>query len=86
MLRYNIPKSRRNVLVHHVHYDCLGHTIDITDTFFLRSVTMVLNVISKQKVVKLVEICEQYLGVTVNTRDELDICLLSSCLVPMRDK
>ena len=47
---------------------------------------MVLNVISKQKVVKLVEICEQYLGVTVNTRDELDICLLSSCLVPMRDK
>ena len=67
---------------------------DITDTFFHRSVRMVfalgyndmLNVISKQKVVKLVEICEQYLGVTVNTRDELDICLLSSCLVPMRDK
>ena len=47
---------------------------------------MVLNVISKQKVVKLVEICEQYLGVAANTRDELDICLLSTCLFPMRDK
>ena len=61
VLYHNIPKSRRiqNIFLH---LDCLGHTIDVTDTFFRRSVRMVfalgyndmLNVISKQKEVKIV--------------------------------
>ena len=49
-------------------------------------------IVSKQEVVKLVaahftaEIREQSLGVAANTRDEFDICLLSSCRFPVSDK
>ncbi len=97
VLSHNVPESRRDILVRH---DGLGHPIDVTNTFFRRSISMMftlghndmLNAISKQEVVKLVaadlaaEVREEGLGVTADAHDELDICLLRACLFAMRDK
>ena len=97
MLSHNVPQSRRDIFVHH---DCLGHAIDVTNTFFRRSISMMftlgyndmLNAISKQKMIKLgaaeftAKIREQSLGMNADARDELDISLLRARLFVMRDK
>jgi len=87
MLCHNIVKI---VFVHH---DRLYYVVDVTNTFPWRPICMmftlryndILDVISKQKVVELVT-ANQGLGVTVNTSDELDICLLSDRLFLVRQK
>jgi hypothetical protein len=97
VLNHNVPKPRRDILVRH---DCLGHAIDVTNAFFGRSIDMMftlghdnmLNAVNKEEVIKLfaadltAEVREQSLGVTVNTRDKLDISSLCACLFAMRDK
>ncbi len=59
MLSHNVPKLRRDILVHH---DCLGHAIDVTNAFLGRSIGVMftlghdnmLNTVSKEEVIKLV--------------------------------
>jgi hypothetical protein len=97
VLSHNVPKPRRDILVRH---DCLGHAIDVTNSFLSRSISMMftlghndmLNAIGKEEVIELVaadltaEVREQSLGVTADARDKLDISLLSTRLFAMRDK
>ena len=96
VLGYDIPEPRRNILVCH---NCLGHAVDVTDALLRWAVGVVftlghndvLNAVSKQEVVKLVaadltaEVREEGLGVAADSRDELDICLLNTGLLTVRD-
>jgi len=70
-----IPFSRRPI--------CMMFTLRYND---------MLDTISQQKVLELVsanftgEVCGQGLGMDAKTSDELDICLLSARLFPVREK